>query len=375
DVDLRRLVIYSRRFPPDALGGAETVIAALAREAERRLDEVSLVAGWSRERGLLPSGAVPVDLSGGPSLLGRWRAVRAVARVVRERRPDAVLSNHVEVHAAGVPTVLICHDFAFGRRASEADRPADRLRLLAWRLARLRADAVVAVSEATRERLLELGWSPDRVAVIRAGVDTSRFTPGPASLDHIGPARLLCVSRLVPEKGIELAIEAVRELAPRRRVELVIVGAAPDPAWLARVRIAAAGLPVHFETDVDDTASWYRGCDVVLFPTLVREGLGLVALEAMSAGRPVVHSDDPAVMEATAGLGLAFPRGDVRALVARIEQLLDEPRRAQDLGERGRDLCLERYDWRVAFEAYRGVIEAALGRRVGGRVMLPRRSP
>jgi D-inositol-3-phosphate glycosyltransferase len=370
---LKRLLLYSRRFPPDALGGAETVIAALWREAVRRLDAAELVAGWSTDRGLLPAEARAVDLRGGLSLVGRVRAGRAVAEAVRSFRPDAVLSNHIEVHAAGVPTVLICHDFAFGRHAAQGLRLSDRLRLLAWRLVRHRVDAVVAVSEATREQLVQLGWPPERVAVIRAGVDTVRFAPTSEPLDHIGPARLLCVSRLVPEKGISLAIEAVRALAPRRRVELVVCGAVGDPAWFERLKRRAAGLPVHFETDVEDTSSWYRGADIVLFPTLVREGLGLVALEAMSAGRPVIHSDDPAVIEATSGVGVRFPRGDVAALVARIDGLLEYPAEARELGARGRELCLERYDWRVAFDAYQHVIEGVMARR--GALTLRRGSP
>ena len=368
--EIRRVLVYSRRYPPDVRGGAETVIDALVGQARQSGLDLRLVAGWQRSSDLLPDDADAIDLRQevGAGLLQkihlRLRAAGAVAASVRSFRPDVILSNSVELPPLPVPSVLIAHDFAFGRSADEPVDPGVHARELGWRLAALHVSRCVAVSEVTRARLLELGWPEDRVVVVRGGVNLERFAPAP--LEASPTLRLVMVSRLVREKGAQVAIDAVRRLvALDVDVALVVAGAVEDAAWLAAMRVQALGLPVSFVPDPPDVVPLIGGADVVLFPTLVREGLGLAAIEAMACGKPVVHSDDPAVCEATAGVGVVTPRGDAEALATAIQGLARDADRRAALGAQGRALCEARYGWPTVFAAYRRVLEdaALTGRR------------
>lgn len=367
---LQRLLVYSRRYPPDVRGGAETVIEALVAQAQQGGLHVRLVAGWQRSSRLLPEGADAIDLRQEVGA-GLWRKVQlrlraaaAVGASSRDFQPDVILSNSVELPITRAPSVLIAHDFAFGR---SADDPVDlgvRAREFGWRLAALHVSRCVAVSDVTRARLLQLGWPAERVVVVRGGVDLARFTPAPAPPSPV--LRLVMVSRIVREKGAHVAIAAVGRLVSRGvATSLVVAGAVEDPAWLASLRREAEGLPVVFVPDPPDVVALLQAADVVLFPTLVREGLGLAAIEAMATGKPVIHADDPAVCEATAGVGVTTPRGDAEALAAAIQKLALDPALCASLGAAGRALCEARYGWPTVFAAYRRVLEEAAltGRR------------
>ena len=180
-----------------------------------------------------------------------------------------------------VPTVLTVHDLAL-LRAPEAFPLWHRLYGKAGLRGVLRAaDAVVAVSEFTRDETVTLAGVPaERIRVVPNGVDTV-FTPeGPrADGDYV-----LAVATLEPRKNLSRAVEAAR----RAGVELRVVGArgwggVDVPGWVG-------------ELPDDELAAAYRGARCVLYPSLY-EGFGLPVLEAMACGTPVVTSAGTAMEE------------------------------------------------------------------------------
>jgi glycosyltransferase involved in cell wall biosynthesis len=371
-VGFSRLLVYSRRFPPDAVGGAETVIAALVAQAQREVEEVRLVAGFQRARGLLPLDCAAIDLRGSDAGIGAWLRRRLVASTrlgeeIRRFRPDVVLSNAVELPRLDVPSVVIAHDFAFGRAADAPREPRDLLRRAGWWWTGRRATLAVAVSEVTRAALADLGWPADRIRVVRGGVDLARFSPAGQSADDaawvgLPPGlRVAVIGRLVPEKGVEDAIAGLAgALAGGLTASMVIAGSVVEPAFVDRLRAAARGLPVRFLLDPDQVAPVYRAADVALFPTRVREGLGLAAIEAMACGLPVVHADDPAVVEATDGLGVVVPRRAPAAISAALRRLAGGDALRAQLGAAGRALCEARYGWETVFRGYGAVLDEAV---------------
>jgi len=349
-----KLLVVSRRYPPDHPSGSETVIANLVEQAGRR-HQVRLVAGFQRDRSLVPEDAVAVDLRGarfGAAQLAMWRA--AWAQVLRWR-PDAVLSNSVEVPRTHVPTALIVHDLNFGR-PDRARAVALRHALYRWRARVVRR--VVAVSAATRDSLVDIGVHPGRIAVIPNGVDTGHFHPVAEQVRLDDKARgrvVLCYpGRIVPGKGQHLAIDAVARLPEqdRARVLLRIAGVRQDPAYYEQLRVQAFGLPVTLHPDVDDLAPYYQEADLVLFPTLLREGFGYTAVEAMACAKPVVWTEQPAIREATGGLGIPVPEGDSVAICEAIGGYLDDPGAWAEVGAQGRALVVERYAWSEVWRAY-----------------------
>ena len=350
------LLLVARRYPPDVRSGSETVFAALYEQARQR-HATKLVAGFVRDRALIPDEALGVDLRDRPfgsSHLAMRRATRGAAR---RQRPDVLLSNSIEVSAPGWPTVCIVHDLNFGK----AERTGtSRIRELYYRWRSCRLAAIVTPSDATREALIGIGVKPERIHVIHNGVDLSAFTPAPPG-DREAELVLAYPGRILPGKGQHVAIDAVSRLPPelKARVHLRIVGAVADARYMDQLKVQAHHQPVSFHPDVDDIVPFYQQADLVLYPTLMTEGFGFTAVEAMACGVPVAWSDQPAIREATGGLGYPVPMDDPLALRARIVEALGDREGFARVGEAGRAYVAERYDWARVWRRYEAVLEDA----------------
>jgi phosphatidylinositol alpha-1,6-mannosyltransferase len=208
-----------------------------------------------------------------------------------------------------------------------------------------------AVSEAVAADIWrEIGIPQGRMSVVVPGVDIERFQPDPtigeawraasglSSADHV----LVVASRLEPEKGVAVAIEAVARLVRNRPDSvLVVAGAGKHAAALRRMaRVLGLDRTVRFIGVVDhgELAAVLAAADVFLLPTLGPEGLPQSALEAAAAGLAVVASDIPGVREAVVDgvSGVLVPPGDPDALARAIEELLGDTARRRQLGKQGR---------------------------------------
>ncbi|MBN1336898.1 MAG: glycosyltransferase family 4 protein [Deltaproteobacteria bacterium] len=347
-----RLLMVARRFPPDVRSGSETAFEALWQRARAR-HEVRLLAGFHRDRSLLPPDAEAVDLRQVHRVQGWLRMRHAARATIRSFVPDAVLSNAIEVPASSRPTACIVHDLEFGGERGAAGR---RL-FYRWRTRRL--DRVITVSEAMRRHLVARGLPAGRTVAIPNGVDLDRFRPAPRIARADSRLVICCASRILPGKGQHVAVEALSRLPADLcdRVVLQVVGSVADPAYLDRIRRQARGFPVEFHLDVPDLACWYQQADIAVFPTLLVEGFGFSAVEALACGRPVIHSDQAAVREATGGLGIPVPPGDADALGAAIASLALAPERCESIGRAGRAYLERRRSWDLTWSAYESLLE------------------
>ena len=187
----------------------------------------------------------------------------------------------------------------------------------------------VAVSNAVRDWCVARGVPAERLVVIPNGVDLTRFQSGP---QPAGPRpRVLGIGRLSWEKGFDVLIEACRDL---KDVSLEIVGEGP-----MRDALEAMGNgQVRFHGELEEVAEVMKGADLVVVPSR-SEGFGLVALEAMAAGVPVIASSIGGLPDLLGDAGLLVPPGDELALREAIRALLaDAPRRA-DMTAKGHSLA------------------------------------
>ncbi len=361
-----RILMVARRYPPDIRSGTETVFENLYRLARTR-HEVRLVVGYTRARDLVPPEARAVDLRGVNK--GRAWSRMAAASLDEQRRfkPDVVLANSIEVATWNAPTACIVHDLNFGKAGRS---PGNRARESFYRLRARRLQAVITVSEAARKRLVEAGLPPDRLHVIHNGVDLQLFRPAQRRGrpdEPNGFVRFAYPSRILPGKGQHMAMDAVARLkrSYKDRAELVVVGAVSDPIFLDQLRIQSYNQPIRIETDVPDIAPFYQQADVILFPSLMEEGFGYTAIEAMACGKPVVWFDQPAVREATGGLGFPVPSGDVDGLRAAMMELMDDPEMREETGRRSRDFVETHYAWSAVWERYEGLLARLAEGRAG----------
>jgi glycosyltransferase involved in cell wall biosynthesis len=284
----------------------------------------------------------------------RHFAIWSAARSERWRfNPQAVLSNSMEAPSFRGKTVTIVHDLNFGRASR---RWHSGLREWWYRRKSTRLRAIVTPSSAIRAELGRLGCDEERIRVIPNGVDLELFRPLGRRPKH-RERWILCPGRIMPGKGQHLAVDAVRRLPVelKQKLKLFVVGAVVDPLYLHHLKIAAKDQPVVFETNVEDMVPYYQRADLVLFPTLMSEGFGYAAVEAMACGRPVVWSEQAAIREATGGIGVpVLPTAE--ALIEALTRYLANPRKYASMGTRGRAFVEEHYAWERVWQEYEDVL-------------------
>ena len=299
-------------------------------------------------------GVVPLPANGSVARIGLLVAAGATRRYLEDGAFDLVHVHEPIVPGPGrhalrfarVPVVATFH------AAAEHELPLQRL--LRWfASAGLgRVDRAIAVSrEAKRfSRTVYRG----RTAVIPNGVDLSRFRPSRREPDARGPRalRVLFVGRFAePRKGLRVLVEAVRLLRARGlAIDARVVGDGPA----ARYAASEAGGLVRFEGRLPDAelAERLASADVLCAPSLGGESFGMVLVEAMAAGCPVVASDIPGYAEAARGAALLFRAGDTASLADALERTARDGSLRARLSERGRaraeTLCWTRVAARVA---------------------------
>jgi glycosyltransferase involved in cell wall biosynthesis len=251
---------------------------------------------------------------------------RRAAVLWRERPTVYHETNHVAPAFRG-PVVVTVHDLGTLLHPQMQD-PA-RARHFGRRLSRARRAArVIVPTRAIAAEVVErLGVPPDRVRVIHHGVD-ARFTPAQT-----------------PREGFVLY---AGEGGPRKGL-LTLRAALPEEAEL---KLAGPG---HGYVEDDELLALYRRAAVLVLPSFY-EGFGFPLAEAMACGTPCIASDDPALLEVSAGAALHVPRGDTAALRAALERVLGDAALRDGLAKKGLARAREfRWDACAArhLEAYR----------------------
>jgi teichuronic acid biosynthesis glycosyltransferase TuaC len=227
----------------------------------------------------------------------------------------------------GVPSVVKLH----GSDIDVVARLPGPRRRLQWALPR--ASRVVAVSQPLADAAVALGVSPDRVDVVRNGVDTQRFRPrdrGEArrALGQSNDVRIvLYVGRIEREKGaLDLVHAFARGRHRSRRAKLVMVGDG-SAAGECRTMAMALGADVEWTGPLpqDEIPRWLAACDILALPSW-HEGTPNVVLEAIACGRRVVATRVGGVPDVinSETLGMLVNPKDVPALAAAIERALSQ---------------------------------------------------
>ncbi|MEV1179431.1 glycosyltransferase, partial [Nonomuraea sp. NPDC049784] len=199
--------------------------------------------------------------------------------------------------------------------------------------------------------LRAMGIPGQHVTVVPCGVDLRAFCPeGPVAPRTAGKL-ILCIGRRVPRKGVDTVIRTLRQLPD---AELVIAGGSPEDDEAVRLRGLAQAYGferrVHVIGSVprEHVPALMRSADVVVTVPWY-EPFGMVPVEAMACGVPVVASAVGGHLDTVAGCGVLVPPRRPRALARALRDLLDDPDKRAALGAAGARRARERYGWpRVA---------------------------
>ncbi len=358
------------------VGGMERVAVSLARGLAARGWDVHTVfpdgPGIEPLRDWVAAEGVAAEFSPALVHLGRERTLRDVSalRALVKRSGCDVVNLHYGASHISLKDLLAVR--LAGRRCvasvhhpsgwSEANSGARRSTSLAGRLAR----RVVVNSLATREQCRAAGVAASRLSLVPCGVPAPRHTwPRAEARALLGVPKDAMVigtlARLVPEKRIDLLLEAVARLAGRTTPApfLLVGGDGPERAALEARAALLMGDRARFLGYVPDPEPLYGAMDVFALPSDL-EGFGMVYLEAALQGVPSVATAVGGVPDAIedARTGLLVPPRDVDALEAALAELVrDEPLRRR-FGEQARTRALERFTEDAMAAAYERVLLA-----------------
>ncbi len=272
-----------------------------------------------------------------------------------------------------LPTVLTIYDLSFVH-FPQLFRPFNRWYLRTFsRISARRADAVIAISESTRQDVISaFGVNPNRVHTVYCGADAA-FRPLPAETiaafraERNLPAHFIFrLGTIEPRKNVEGVVRAYAAWRQRdpSAPPLVIGG---GKGWYYRQvfrLVESLGLAehVHFPGYIpqDELPLWYNAADVFVYPSLF-EGFGLPVLEAMACGTPVITSDVSSLPEVAGDAALLVSPDDTDGLSRAMARAFSDGALAQSLRARGLRQAA-RFSWKKTAQQTAGIYRAVLDR-------------
>ncbi len=376
--------MLTREYPPEVYGGAGVHVEYLAREVSRLVRLTVHCQGADRD-GAAAHRPWP-HLAGASTALQvmsadlSMAAAAAGADVVHSHTWYANLAGFLASRLYGIPHVVTAHSLE-PLRPWKAEQLGGGYAVSSWceRTAIESADAVIAVSDGMRADITAAypAVAPDRVHVIRNGIDTAQYAPDPDTsvLTRLGidPARpaVAFVGRVTRQKGVPVLLRAAERLDPA--AQLVLCAGQADTADLAA---EVSGLVGHLRATrpgviwipgmlgKDDVIQILSHATVFACPSLY-EPLGIVNLEAMACGTAVVGSRVGGIPEVVADgeTGLLVPPGDPVALAGALNALVTDPGRAAEMGRQGRARAVAEFSWvKIAGQTVGLYEEVAVGR-------------
>jgi phosphatidyl-myo-inositol alpha-mannosyltransferase len=346
-------------------GGVKHHAVHLAKVLREEGHQVTLVGPSSRESddpnrlvirnvvNIRSNGAAnPMALLGAGPILKRFFAENTFDIIHVHEPPIPSLSYWSAWLTPGVPKVATFHAY------SEAPSLGIRiLQSLAAPILYPYFDHAVAVSPSAA-RYASRTWRRP-LTIVPNGIPVRMFAPSIQEASRQGSRRILAIGRLADaRKGIAPMIEAFRLLrAEDRSYTLDLIGDGPEHRGLP----AVDGLRYHPRLPLSELIERYHACDLFAAPATGQESFGIVLLEAMAAGKPIVCSDIGGYRDVARPMGASFvPPGDPVALAHEIRTLLDDGSRRQRMSAFNLSY-VRRFDWSVVvgevLDAYQVAIE------------------
>ncbi len=289
------------------------------------------------------------------------RAARRKAKLVLAAHPN--LGPVVQAMAVAAPRMksIICtHGIEVWEQLSRLRRRALRRANLVLAPSRDTADHVAERQGVAREKIRVLPWGldPQFEALLAAGTKSTPPGDFPSGRVILTVGRWLATERY---KGMDTLITALPRLLPRwPELELVLAGAGDDRGWLEDLAEKnGVYRHVHFLSGLStsELAACYAACEIFALPSS-GEGFGIVYLEAMAKGKPVIgglHGGAPEVIQ-DGVTGYLVPHGDPIQLATSLEALLADPAHAREMGAKGKQRVEHEFRFNVFAKSLKKIL-------------------
>jgi len=368
------------------IGGAEIGAYELAKQLYRKGHRISVIApkykkGWRNYEKI-----EGIDVYRYPLLLRLPRLTELIrvlfsflfiGNLLRKIRPD-VLNMHYVVPTgfAGqfwanklhLPTVLTL----IGNDVYDPYRPLSKLYYPFMKKVMRQTNFITALSSFVKNVLLnEFDVPENKIRIIPYGIEIDKFHPNVDGTDtrrkyniSDNEKLIITVQRLHPRKGVQYFIKAAREVLRKMdNVKFLVIGNGQEQEYLIDLsnRLKLTG-KVIFTGEIENSRlnKYYAAADLFAFHT-IHEGLGIVLLEAIASGKPVVTTTAGGTVDVVRdGVnGLLVPPEDSNALANAILKLLAKPGLMEETGKAGRRIAEREFNWSLIADRYLGVFELA----------------
>jgi glycosyltransferase involved in cell wall biosynthesis len=223
-------------------------------------------------------------------------------------------------------------------------------------------DYIIAPSYFTKKQIIETFKIPsEKIEVIHEGVDTSKFNPNnkPIFRDKFKSQYvILFVGALVKTKNVDKLIRVFNYVQKRIDTSLVIVGEGPEKSNLMKI-VKELNLTnkVFFEGFVkdEDLPYYYSSCDIFASCSII-EGFGLIFLEAMASGKPVVAFNIASIPEVVGNGGIIIKNFDLKEMAEKIIELLSNKEVYEEYSRKAREIAIK-HDWNIIARKYLSFFE------------------
>ncbi|GBF08428.1 glycosyl transferase, group 1 [Aeropyrum pernix] len=278
-------------------------------------------------------------------------------REIESLKPDVVHSHHIYT-LTSLLALKAARDLGLPRIATNHSIFLAYDKVALWRIASIvlptryllpNAQAVISVSTAA-DKMVEgiVGDSVDRY-IIPNGVDVERFKPSTPKADY---PLVLFIGRLVWRKGAHVLVRAFRHVVDEIRDAKLYIGGKGEFEPILKLMIARYNLENNVKmlgvVPESEKPSLYSSAWVTAVPSIVNESFGIVALESLSSGTPVVASRQGGLKDVVkhGKTGLLVKPGSSKELAKALITLLQDSGLRKRMSEEARKIVLERYDWK-----------------------------
>lgn len=346
-------MVAPEKLPLPGNGSVEICILGIARELAQR-HQVTIIS--RQMQGLAATEQIDgITIQRVPAT-SPVMYTKAVIRLLSQHPYDVIQVDNRPRSMATIkrafprtPVVLYLHSLTF------AQPGPSKLTLMK------KADWIAVNSQSLRQRLgRRFPLVKHRMSVVPLGADLSRFRPVESSEEQIHlrtqfgvtkPFSILYVGRLIPGKGVDVLIRATALLQQQMPVQLVVAGKGP-PYYMRKLRELAQKQKVHVsfrgQINHEHIDQLYRAVDCLVCPSQEHEAFGLVNVEAMASGLPVIASDNGGIREIIESgingyLVTAYKRP--QRFTSYLYKLASNPTFAEMLGKAGRDSARAHFSW------------------------------
>lgn len=204
-------------------------------------------------------------------------------------------------------------------------------------------DRFLAVTEKAKDCLIKEGVRPEKISVVNMGVDLQKFTTN-KKINSSQDVNILCVARLVPEKGVLDLLEAFIKIKEKNpKVKLTFIGDGPLKNELQGYKNVYIKSTPYYRIQKE-----YQKADIFCLPSRETntwaEQYGMCLIEAMACGLPIVTTNSGAIPEVCGDAALISRHSDVNDLKTNLEKLIYNVDLRQSLSKKARTRALQRYD-------------------------------